>query len=192
MQQSLHLYETVAKPEMVKMFGYKNPMEMPRILKVSVNMGIGEAIQNGKLLEQAVEQLSNIAGQKAVITRAKKSINQFKLRKGMAIGCMVTLRRARMWNFIDKLFNIALPRVRDFKGISFKGFDGRGNFTFGIKEQIIFPEVDYDKIEKPLGMNITVVTSARTDEEARALLKLIGAPFKTNEAGGEGGKESIN
>ncbi len=187
MHQTLRLYKEVAVPEMTASFQYKNPMEIPKIQKISLNMGIGEAIQNGKLLEHAVEHLTNIAGQKAVITRAKKSINQFKLRQGMAIGCRVTLRRDRMWNFLDKLFYVALPRVRDFKGISFKGFDGRGNFTFGIKEHIIFPEIDYDKVDKILGMNITIVTTARTDEEARALLKHIGAPFKGNEIGGQVG-----
>lgn len=186
MYDALQLYKTVAVPGLKEKFGYTNPMEVPRVVKVSLNMGIGDAPQNGKLLEQAVEQLTNIAGQKAVITRAKKSINQFKIRQGMAIGCRVTLRREKMWNFLDKLFNIVLPRVRDFKGISAKGFDGRGNYSFGLQEQIVFPEVDYDKIEKVQGMNITIVTTAKTDEEARELLKQIGAPFKN--AGESGGK----
>lgn len=186
MYNTLQLYNTVAKSELKSKFGYTNPMEMPKILKVSLNMGLGEASQNGKLLEQAVEQMSDIAGQKAVITRAKRSINQFKIREGMAIGCRVTLRRDRMWNFLDKLFNVVLPRVRDFKGISAKGFDGRGNYSFGLQEQIVFPEVDYDKIEKVLGMNITIVTSARTDEEARELLTQLGAPLrKLGESGGQ-------
>ncbi len=184
MNQTLNLYKTVAIGELTKKFGYKNPMQVPKVLKVSLNMGLGEAMKNGKLLEQAVEQMSNIAGQKAVVTRAKKSINQFKLREGMAIGCMVTLRNQKMWRFLDKLFNVALPRVRDFKGISPKGFDGRGNYTLGITEQIIFPEVDYDKIDKVLGMNISIVTSANTDEEARALLSYLGAPFRDYKVGG--------
>ncbi len=187
MYQTLKLYNEVSIPELTKKFEYKNPMQMPKLVKVSLNMGLGDAIQNGKLLEQAVEQMSNIATQKAVITRAKKSINQFKVREGQAIGCRVTLRKDKMWNFLDKLFGVALPRVRDFKGISFKGFDGRGNYTFGIKEQIIFPEVDYDKIDKVLGMNITIVTTANTDEEARELLRTLGAPFKQNETGGKVG-----
>jgi len=187
MYQTLKMYKEVAVPELTKKFGYKNPMQMPKLVKVSLNMGLGDAVSNGKLLEQAVEQMSNISTQKAVITRAKKSINQFKIREGMAIGCRVTLRNDKMWNFLDKLFSVALPRVRDFRGISFKGFDGRGNYTFGIKEQIIFPEVDYDKIDKVLGMNITIVTTANTDEEARELLRALGAPFKQSETGGNVG-----
>ncbi len=184
MNQTLNLYKTVAIPELTKKFSYVNPMQVPKILKISLNMGLGEAMKNGKLLEQAVEQLTNITGQKAVVTRAKKSINQFKLREGVAIGCRVTLRNENMWKFLDKLCNVALPRVRDFRGISPKGFDGRGNYTLGVREQIIFPEVDYDKIEKVLGMNITIVTSANTDEEGRALLSYLGLPFRDYTVGG--------
>ena len=153
-------------------------MEIPRIVKIVVNMGLGEAIQNPKILESAVDELARITGQKAVITRAKKSIATYKLREGMPIGCMVTLRRERAGEFLDRLINIALPRVRDFKGISPKAFDGRGNYTFGVREQIIFPEIDLEKVDKIKGMNITIVTSARTDEEGRALLSGLGMPFR--------------
>ncbi|MEN8686971.1 MAG: 50S ribosomal protein L5 [Desulfuromonadales bacterium] len=156
----------------------KNVMEVPRVEKVVVNMGLGEAIQNVKILESAVEEMSRITGQKAVITRAKKSIAQFKLREEMPIGVMVTLRRDRAYEFLDRLINVALPRVRDFKGISPKAFDGRGNYTLGIREQLIFPEIDIEKIDKIKGMNVTIVTSARTDEEGRALLALMGMPFR--------------
>jgi large subunit ribosomal protein L5 len=156
----------------------KNVMEVPRIEKVVVNMGLGEAIQNVKILESAVEEMSRITGQKAVITRAKKSIAQFKLREEMPIGVMVTLRRDRAYEFLDRLINVALPRVRDFKGVSPKAFDGRGNYTLGIREQLIFPEIDIEKIDKIKGMNVTIVTSARTDEEGRALLALMGMPFR--------------
>lgn len=156
----------------------KNVMEVPRVEKVVVNMGLGEAIQNVKILESAVEEMSRITGQKAVITRAKKSIAQFKLREEMPIGVMVTLRRDRAYEFLDRLINVALPRVRDFKGISPKAFDGRGNYTLGIREQLIFPEIDIEKIDKIKGMNATIVTSARTDEEGRALLALMGMPFR--------------
>ena len=163
---------------MMQEFKYKSSMQVPRVQKVVVNIGLGEAIQNIKLLESASEELGTVTGQKAVVTRAKKSIAAFKLREGMPIGCMVTLRRDRMYYFLDKLLNVVLPRVRDFRGVSEKAFDGRGNYTLGIKEQIIFPEIDYDKIDKVKGMNITIVTSAPTDEEGRFLLKLMGMPFR--------------
>ena len=165
-------------PALIKEFDYKNRMEIPRIEKIVVNMGLGEAIQNIKILDSAVEELSMIVGQKPVITKAKKSIATFKLRQGMSIGCCVTLRSERMYEFFDRLVNVALPRVRDFRGISPKSFDGRGNFSLGLKEQIIFPEIDYDKIDKVKGMNISIITSAKTDDEARQLLKLMGLPFK--------------
>ena len=165
-------------PKLLKELQLKNVMEVPRVEKVVINMGLGEAIQNIKVLESAVEELSRITGQKAVITRAKRSIATFKLREGMPIGCMVTLRRERAFEFLDRLINVALPRVRDFKGVSPKGFDGRGNFTMGIREQLIFPEIDIEKIDKVKGMNITIVTSARTDEEGRALLTVLGMPFR--------------
>ncbi len=160
----------------------RNAMEIPRIEKVVINMGLGEAIQNVKILESAVEELTRITGQKAVITRAKRSIATFKLREGMPIGCMVTLRRERAYEFLDRLINVALPRVRDFKGISPKGFDGRGNYTLGIREQLIFPEIDIEKIDKVKGLNISIVTSARTDEEGRALLTALGMPFRKQSA----------
>lgn len=159
-------------------FKYANVMEIPRIEKVVVNMGLGEAIQNIKVLDSATTELTTITGQKAVVTKAKKSIASFKLRQGMPIGCMVTLRRERMYEFLDRLMNVSLARVRDFKGVSPKGFDGRGNYTLGIKEQLIFPEINYDKVEKIKGLNITIVTSAKTDEEGRALLKYLGMPFR--------------
>jgi large subunit ribosomal protein L5 len=165
-------------PALTKEFDYKNRMEVPRIEKIVVNMGLGEAIQNIKILDSAVEELSMIVGQRPVITKAKKSIATFKLRQGMSIGCCVTLRSERMYEFFDRLVNVALPRVRDFRGISPKSFDGRGNFSLGLKEQIIFPEIDYDKIDKVKGMNISIITSAKTDDEARQLLKLMGLPFK--------------
>ena len=153
-------------------------MQIPKLKKIVINMGLGEAIQNIKILDSAAEELAQLTGQKAVITRARQSIAAFKLRKGMPIGCMVTLRGNRMYEFFDKLVNVALPRVRDFRGISSKALDGRGNYTLGIKEHIIFPEIDYDKIDKIKGMNITIVTTARTDDEARTLLSLMGMPFK--------------
>ena len=171
-------YRTECIPLMMQEFKYKSSMQVPRVQKVVVNIGLGEAIQNIKLLESASEELGTVTGQKAVVTRAKKSIAAFKLREGMPIGCMVTLRRDRMYYFLDKLLNVVLPRVRDFRGVSEKAFDGRGNYTLGIKEQIIFPEIDYDKIDKVRGMNITIVTSAPTDEEGRFLLKLMGMPFR--------------
>ena len=177
MSQLKEFYEKEAVPKLIKAFNYKNIMEVPRLEKVVLNMGLGEAIQNIKLLDAAAEELKTIAGQKPVITRAKKSIAAFKLREGMPIGCMVTLRRERMFNFFYKLVNIALPRVRDFRGISGKAFDGRGNYSLGVKEHIIFPEIDYDKIERIKGLNISVVTSAKTDEEGKELLRILGMPF---------------
>ncbi|MGA2330353.1 MAG: 50S ribosomal protein L5 [Syntrophales bacterium] len=165
-------------PSLVKEFNYKNRMQVPKLDKIVVNMGVGEAIQNIKALESAVADLSMIVGQKPVITKAKKSIATFKLRQGMSIGCRVTLRGDRMYEFFDRLVNVALPRVRDFRGISPKSFDGRGNFAIGLKEQIIFPEIDYDKIDKIRGMNIVIATTAKTDEEARQLLRFMGLPFR--------------
>ncbi len=174
----LEYYHSEVKKKMMEKFHYDNVMEVPRLVKVVINMGLGEAVHNIKLLDSAVEELALITGQRPVVTKAKKSISNFKLRKGMPIGVKVTLRGDRMYYFIDKLFNVALPRVRDFRGISPKGFDGRGNYTLGIREQIIFPEINYDKIEKIKGMNITFVTTAETDEEAFWLLKLLGMPFR--------------
>lgn len=164
-------------PAMMEKFGYKNVMEIPRLEKVVVNMGVGEAVGNPKVLDAAVGDLMMIVGQRPVVTRAKKSIAAFKIRQGMAIGTKVTLRGERMYQFLDKLFNVALPRVRDFRGVSPKAFDGRGNYTMGVKEQLIFPEIDYDKVDKIRGMDIIIVTTAKTDEEARELLKLMGMPF---------------
>jgi large subunit ribosomal protein L5 len=171
-------YRDECVPQMMQEFRYKSPMQVPRLKKVVVNIGLGEAIQNIKLLESASAEITAVTGQKPVVTRAKKSIAAFKLREGMPIGCMVTLRRSRMYYFLDKLMNVVLPRVRDFRGVSEKAFDGRGNYTLGIKEQIIFPEIEYDKIDKVRGMNITIVTSAPTDEEGKFLLKLLGMPFR--------------
>ena len=165
-------------PVLTKEFGYKNPMAVPKLEKISVNIGLGEATQNGKLMDGAVNELTQIAGQKPVITKAKKSIAAFKLREGMPIGCMVTLRGDRMYEFLDRLVNVALPRVRDFRGVSPKSFDGRGNYTLGMKDQLIFPEIDYNKVEKLKGMNISITTTARTDQEGLALLKQMGMPFK--------------
>jgi large subunit ribosomal protein L5 len=178
MSQLKEFYEKEAVPKLVKAFNYKNIMQVPRLEKVVLNMGLGEAIQNIKLLDSAAEELQIIAGQHPVITRAKKSIAAFKLREGMPIGCMVTLRHNRMYDFFYKLVNVALPRVRDFRGISGKAFDGRGNYSLGIKEHIIFPEIDYDKIDRIKGLNISVVTSAQNDEEGKELLRLLGMPFK--------------
>jgi large subunit ribosomal protein L5 len=171
-------YRTECVPRMMQEFKYKSPMQVPRVQKIVVNIGLGEAIQNIKLLESASAELTAVTGQKPVVTRAKKSIAAFKLREGMPIGCMVTLRRDRMYYFLDKLVNVVLPRVRDFRGVSERAFDGRGNYTLGVREQIIFPEIDYDKIDKVKGMNITVVTSAPTDEEGKFLLTLLGLPFR--------------
>jgi large subunit ribosomal protein L5 len=172
------LYRENVIPALMKRFGYQNRMEVPRLDKIVINMGLGEAIQNIKILDSAVQELSQITGQKPIITKAKKSIAQFKLRTGMPIGCMVTLRKERMNEFFSRLVNIALPRVRDFKGVSGKSFDGRGNYSLGIREQLIFPEIHYDKIDKVKGMNIIIVTTAKTDEEGKELLKLLGMPFR--------------
>jgi large subunit ribosomal protein L5 len=171
-------YKKEVVPALVKAFDYQNPMQVPRLVKIVVNMGLGDAIQNVKILDSAVEEMTKIVGQKPVITKARKSIATFKLRQGMSIGCCVTLRGERMYEFFDRLVNVALPRVRDFRGIPTKSFDGRGNFALGLKEQIIFPEIDYDKVDKIKGMNIAIVTTARTDDEARQLLKLMGMPFR--------------
>lgn len=171
-------YQTDLMPALTKEFSYTSPMEVPRLEKIVLNMGLGEAIQNIKVLDAAMEELTLIAGQRPVVTRARKSIASFKLREGMPIGCMVTLRKGMMYDFFDKLVNVALPRVRDFRGLSDKSLDGRGNFTLGIKEHIIFPEIEYDKIDKIKGLNITIVTTAKTDEEGKALLKMMGMPFK--------------
>ncbi|MBI4966012.1 MAG: 50S ribosomal protein L5 [Desulfomonile tiedjei] len=171
-------YQKAVVPALVDRFKYKNIMQVPGLEKIIINMGLGEAIQNPKVLESAQQEMAVIAGQWPILRKARKSIATFKLREGMTIGCKVTLRRERMYHFLDKLINVALPRVRDFRGISPKGFDGRGNFSMGIKEQIIFPEINYDRIDKIRGMNITVVTSAKTDEEARELLGQLGMPFR--------------
>lgn len=171
-------YKAEVVPKMREKFHYRNPMQVPRLTKVIVNMGLGEAIENVKVLESASEELGLVTGQKPVITKARKSISNFKLRAGVPIGVKVTLRRDRMYHFLDKLVGVALPRVRDFKGVSAKGFDGRGNYTLGIREQIIFPEINYDKIDKIKGMNITIVTTAKTDEEGLELLRLLGMPFR--------------
>ncbi len=171
-------YENEIKDAMQKKFGYKNVMEIPKIEKIVVNMGVGEAKENAKLLEAAMGDMETITGQKPVITKSKKSIANFKIREGMNIGCKVTLRGERMYEFLDRLVNLALPRVRDFRGVSAKGFDGRGNYALGIKEQLIFPEIEYDKVDKVRGMDVIVVTTAKTDEEARELLRLFGMPFE--------------
>lgn len=171
-------YQNEVVPAMMKEFNYKSVMEVPAIEKVVVNIGVGDAIQNSKLLDEAVEELAAITGQQPVVTKAKKSIANFKLREGMPIGCKVTLRRQKMYEFLDKLFNISLPRVRDFRGVSDTSFDGRGNYTLGIKEQIIFPEIDFDKVNRSRGMDVVIVTSAKTNEEAKALLTKMGMPFK--------------
>jgi len=172
------VYQEKVVPALIKRFNYKNGMQVPRLDKIVINMGLGEAIQNVKILDSAAQELSQITGQKSVITKAKKSIAQFKLRTGMPIGCMVTLRKERMYEFFNRLVNVALPRVRDFKGLSGKSFDGRGNYALGIREQLIFPEIHYDKIDKVKGMNIVIVTTAKTDEEGKELLKLLGMPFR--------------
>jgi large subunit ribosomal protein L5 len=173
-------YTNDVAPALKKEFGYKNVMAIPKIEKVVVNMGLGEATQNAKIVDTGADEVTRITGQKPVVTRAKKSIAQFKVRKGMPIGAMVTLRGERMWEFLDRLVSIALPRVRDFRGVSPRGFDGRGNFTLGLKDQLIFPEIDYMKVDKARGMNISVVTTAKTDEESRKLLQLLGMPFRTS------------
>jgi large subunit ribosomal protein L5 len=172
------LYQSELAPKLLVELGLKNKMDVPRVEKVVINMGLGDAIQNIKILEAAVEELGKITGQKAVVTKAKKSIAAFKLREGMPIGCMVTLRRDRAYEFLDRLINISLPRVRDFRGVSSKAFDGRGNYTLGVREQLIFPEIEVDKVDKVKGLNVTIVTTARTDEQGRALLAAMGMPFR--------------
>ena len=171
-------YKNEIAPAIAKEFDIKNPMAVPRIEKIVVNMGVGEAISNAKILDTAVEELRSITGQKPVVTKAKKSIASFKLRQGMNIGAMVTLRGERMYEFLDRLISVALPRVRDFRGISGKAFDGRGNYTLGVREQLIFPEIDFNKVDKTRGMNISIITTAKTDEQSRALLKALGMPFR--------------
>lgn len=173
-------YRETIRPKLKEELALSNVMQVPKLEKIVINMGVGEAIANNKVLDNAVEQLSALAGQRAVVTRAKKSISNFKLREGMAIGCRVTLRGERMYQFFDRLVNIALPRVRDFRGVSNKAFDGRGNYTLGLKDQLIFPEIDYGSIDKPRGMNISIVTSAQTDDQSRALLAQLGFPFRKN------------
>ena len=172
-------YQNEIVDAMIKKFGYKNIMEVPKLDKVVINMGVGEAKDNAKLLESAIADMEKIAGQKAVVTRAKNSVANFKIREGMPIGCKVTLRGEKMYEFVDRLVNLALPRVRDFRGVNPNAFDGRGNYALGIKEQLIFPEIEYDKIDKVRGMDVIFVTTAKTDEEARELLKLMGAPFRS-------------
>ncbi len=174
-------YNQDVVPALMQEFGYTNTMQVPKILKVSINIGVGEAAENAKALDGAVEDLIKIAGQKPVVTKAKKSVANFKLREGRAIGVKVTLRQARMWSLLDRLINVALPRTRDFRGIDGDHFDGRGNYTLGLREQLIFPEIEYDKIDKVRGMEITIVTTAKTDEEGRRLLRLIGMPFQENQ-----------
>jgi large subunit ribosomal protein L5 len=171
-------YKQQVIPALTKQFNYKNPMQVPRLQKIVVNMGLGAAVANPKIIDSAVEELTAVSGQKPVVTRSRKAIANFKLRAGLPIGTMVTLRRSRMWEFLDRLITLALPRTRDFKGISRKAFDGKGNYTLGLKEQIIFPEVNYDRIDAIKGMNISIVTSAKTDEEGRALLQQLGMPFR--------------
>ena len=178
MSQLKIYYDKEIVPSLMETFKYQNIMQVPKLAKIVLNMGMGEAIQNIKLLDAAAEELKMISGQLPIITRAKKSIAAFKLRAGMPIGCMVTLRRVRMWDFYNKLVNIALPRVRDFRGVSAKAFDGRGNYSLGIKEHIIFPEIDYDKIDRMKGLNVSVVTTAQSDEEGKELLKVLGMPFR--------------
>jgi len=172
-------YKSDVVPKLMKRFGYKNQMQVPRLTKIVVNVGLGEATANPKLIESTVQEVAAISGQKPMITRARKSIANFKLRKDMPIGVMVTLRRERMWEFLDRLVSIALPRVRDFRGVSSRAFDGAGNYTLGLKEQIVFPEINFDKVDKAKGMNITVVTSAETNEEAKELLAQLGMPFRS-------------
>jgi large subunit ribosomal protein L5 len=173
-------YSKEVAPALTKEFGYTNVMAIPKLEKIVVNMGLGEATGNAKIVDVGVDEIARVTGQKPVVTRAKKSIAQFKVRQGMPIGTMVTLRGDRMWEFLDRLISIALPRVRDFRGVSPKGFDGRGNYTLGLKDQLLFPEIDYMKVDKARGMNISVVTTAKTDEESRKLLQLLGMPFRTN------------
>ncbi len=175
-------YQSTVKPDLIKEFGYKNAMQTPRLDKIVINMGVGEASQDKKKVQTAAEEMALIAGQKPVITKAKKSIAQFKLREGMPIGCKVTLRRERMYEFMDRLVTVAMPRIRDFRGLNPKSFDGRGNYAMGLKEQIIFPEISYDQIDKVRGMDIIVTTTAKTDEEARELLRLFGFPFPAEQS----------
>jgi large subunit ribosomal protein L5 len=178
MSQLKTYYTETVVPSLKAKFSYTNPMQIPKIEKIVINMGLGEAIHNIKIIDSAVEELKQISGQQPVVTRAKKSIASFKLREGMPIGCMVTLRKKRMYDFLDKLINVALPRVRDFRGISGKAFDGAGNYSLGVREQLIFPEIDYDKIDKIKGLNVSIVTTAKNNEEGKELLKLMGMPFK--------------
>ena len=173
------VYEKTIKPALVEEFGYKNPMEIPRLVKIVVNMGVGEATQDSKKMDVAAEEMARITGQRPIVIRARKSVAAFKLREGQKVGCKVTLRRERMYEFLDRLINIALPRVRDFRGISGKSFDGRGNYAMGLKEQIIFPEIDYDKVDQIRGMDVVICTTARTDAEAKALLKGFDMPFNS-------------
>lgn len=173
-------YNEEVRPSLIEQFNYSSLMEAPRLEKIVINMGVGDAVDNSKALDDAVEELTQLTGQKPVVTRAKKSIANFKLREGMAIGCKVTLRGERMYDFLDKVISIALPRVRDFQGVSPKAFDGRGNYTLGVKEQLIFPEIDYDKVNRVRGMDIVIVTTAQTDEESKALLTQFGMPFRKN------------
>jgi large subunit ribosomal protein L5 len=171
-------YETEVRPRLMERFGYKNPMQVPRLHKIVVNMGVGDAVQNPRALDAALRDMAAITGQKGMVTRAKKSVASFKIRAGMPIGAMVTLRGRRMWDFLERLITFALPRVRDFHGLSPKGFDGRGNYSLGLKEQLIFPEINYDEVEKIRGMDVTIVTTARTDEEGREFLRLLGMPLR--------------
>jgi len=173
-------YTTVVVPALTKQFGYKNPNQVPRLEKIVLNMGLGQAVTNPKIVDAAVEELRSITGQKPIVTRSKKAIASFKLRAGIPIGAMVTLRRSRMWEFLDRLVTLALPRTRDFRGVSRKAFDGKGNYTLGLREQIIFPEINYDRIDAIKGLNISIVTTARSDEEGRALLQQLGMPFRAN------------
>lgn len=174
-------YHGEVVPAMMKEFGYKNPLQVPRLEKITLNVGLGEAIQNAKVLDAAVAEVMAITGQKPVITRAKKAIANFKLREGVSIGCMVTLRRERMYEFLDRLIHVALPRVRDFKGVSDRSFDQRGNYSLGLREQIIFPEIQADKVDKPRGLTVSIVTTAKTDQEGKALLKYLGMPFASKD-----------
>jgi large subunit ribosomal protein L5 len=185
-------FEKEIKPALMKEFALTNPMAVPRLHKIVVNMGVGEATQNAKALDPAVNELGQLTGQRPVVTRAKKSISSFKVRAGMPIGAMVTLRGDRMYEFLDRLVNVALPRVRDFKGVSAKSFDGRGNFTLGLREQLIFPEIDYAKVDKTRGMNVTIVTTAHSDGEARSLLKHLGMPFRQMKEGKEEREEAAS
>lgn len=179
MARLLEHYQGTVTPQLMEQFGYKSAMQVPRVRKITLNMGLGEAVTDKKMLESAAAELAQISGQKAVITKARKSVAAFKIRDGWPIGCMVTLRRERMYEFLDRLISIAIPRVRDFRGLPAKSFDGRGNYSFGLQEQIVFPEIDYDNIDKIRGMNVTITTSARTDEEGRALLSGFGFPLRS-------------